>query len=159
MPQDGSNSDKQRIRAHAAETGRSYLDAARDLERGPAGSAPAGRDVWLNVRTPRGTGCHTVKADQIAAVRVRGPLSEASLRRRQPGESQHPYLLQIRVRDTDSDEWLTVACGSSEPFQNHAAQALLNALAERTSDRGKGRPVFGTVRDESDENLVTVDWR
>lgn len=165
VTKEGSNTGKQRIRAHAAETGRSYLDAARDLTGEPraAGSTSAGPQIWLDVPASNGTGCLMVKADQITAVRVRGPLSEASLRRSQSSAAAHAYVLQIRVPDVDPRvEWLTVARGTSETFQNHAAQALLTALAERAANCERTtttRPVFGSVRDESDQEPLTISWR
>lgn len=163
MTKEGSNAGKQRIRTHAAETGRSYLDAARDLanQQRPTGSKPVGPQIWLDVPASNGTRCLTVKADQITAVRVRGPLSKASLRHSQPAAASDTYILQIQVPGVDPrTDWLTVARGTGETFQTHAAQALLTALAERTaSDPGTTRPVFGTVQDESDQEPLRIDWR
>lgn len=152
VTRDGNNARKQEIRAHAAATGRRYSDAATHFDATGATEYESAhrrdhREIWLEVRA-LGTR-QLVRVDRIAATRV-ARLS-ASARRTRP----QPLVLAIRVND--DDKWQTVACGTSEAFEQEAGQRLLSAIDIEQRQATTLR--IGRVRDEDEIDVLRVEWR
>lgn len=118
------------------------MEVRYPLTAGPRTATTA--QVWLDTRV-EGQPHVWARSDQIVGVRVRNLA---------PRETEEKFLLEV-LAPSVSPSWLAVVNGTSEWFEQNAAERLLSLLAEMArGESGEAPAVFVTIRGEHNERLV-----